>query len=254
MSPRKPAALAAFLCFLMLILAHASCFGQIEAASKYEPFEPICLDVKTDAPEGAKVNAVWRIEAPASYRQKSATEVFVWAPPGTYRVHALVWITRTVTVDGIEGQLLAGPPQEFNESFTVSGKPPPKPKPDPEPGPDPEPEGDSPFAESGLRVLIIYEVDDVAGYSKEHRSQIYGKELRQWAMANCVKASSGSTEFRCLDDDVVSGPNADQKWSQALRRPRSQLPWLVVGNGKSGFEGPLPKTLAETTALLERYR
>ena len=38
-----------------------------------------------------------------------------------------------------------------------------------------------------------------------------------------------------------------------MKRTRSSVPWLVVSNGVTGFEGPLPATEAEITAILTQF-
>ncbi len=42
-------------------------------------------------------------------------------------------------------------------------------------------------------------------------------------------------------------------WQAAMKRPRGSLPWIVVSNGTTGYEGPLPANLDATTALVLKY-
>ncbi len=54
-------------------------------------------------------------------------------------------------------------------------------------------------------------------------------------------------------DAGVDASQESQLWQDALKRKRGALPWLVISNGKSGFEGPLPATVDETLTLLKKY-
>jgi hypothetical protein len=118
--------------------------------------------------------------------------------------------------------------------------------------PPPEPEDESPFPGEGLRVLIVYELDELASYPSSQVNVLYSKELRVWAQQNCVKDSTGTAGLRILDQDTTA--DTPTQWTTAMARPRDSMPWLIVGNGKTGYEGPLPQTLAETISLLEKFK
>jgi hypothetical protein len=133
-------------------------------------------------------------------------------------------------------------------------KPDPKPEPDVEPKPDepkPHPVTPSPFSGDGVRVLVVYELDDVSSYSPEQMKTLYSKRLRTWAIENCAKDASGAPEMRIFDQHTAGQP---EQWQKLLAKPRQAMPWLIVGNGKKGYEGPLPATEAETIALLETFK
>lgn len=129
------------------------------------------------------------------------------------------------------------------------------PKPEPDPDPDPEPPKPDPsvvpIPGEGLRVLIIYEQDDQAKYSPDTIKQLYSLTLRKFLNEQCVKGANGLPEYRVLDEEVEGEPSI---WLTAIKRKRESLPWLIISNGKSGFEGPLPAKEADTKSLIERYK
>jgi hypothetical protein len=125
---------------------------------------------------------------------------------------------------------------------------PPAPTPTPTPTPDA-----APIKEPGLRVLIVYESADMAKYPSAQIAAIYSQEFWSLLNTNCVKGSDGKTpDWRFFDQNVdVSKESAI--WQAAMKRERKSLPWILVSNGVTGFEGPLPATLTETSELVRKY-
>lgn len=119
------------------------------------------------------------------------------------------------------------------------------------PGPGPTPdvvvEDKPPFKADKLSVLIVQQTEDVGKLSKAQREILQNStELRRWMKSN-------DADFRQFDADE-DGQFLDAKWKAAMAVPRQSLPWLVVANPKSGFTGPLPPTIEETLALLEKFK
>ena len=117
------------------------------------------------------------------------------------------------------------------------------PAPGPTPGPAPIP---APIPAEGLRVGIIYESADKARYTPKQLAVMASAELREYMRAKTV-------EYRIIDKDT---PITDSPlWKAVLDRPRTDLPWLVISNGKTGFEGPLPKDMTpeQAKALIAKY-
>lgn len=242
--------------------------AQITADSVYAPHEPIVLGIETSIEDGQEINAVWRVDSPAKLLKAGPSTVHIWAPPKAepYQVLALVYVTQTVEINGIRGDLLIGPPRDYATSFTVKANTPPKPPPDPGPGPEPpgpgpdpspepepepEPEpddrfGPSPFAGDGLRAVIVYEYDDIPSYESGLVDQLYSENLRSWARANMAQGAKG-VDFRIFDKDAIG----ESRWAELLQRERDAMPWLIAGNGRRGYEGPLPSTEEETIRLLQ---
>lgn len=132
---------------------------------------------------------------------------------------------------------------------TVDGlAPPPGPKP-PDP---PKPDETAPIKVPGLRVLVVYETQKISSMTRDQRSILYDADLRAWMTANCVKVN-GVPEWRMTDQNSPVALNSPI-WLEALQRPRATVPWLLISNGVSGYEGPLPATKADMMSLLEKYR
>lgn len=132
----------------------------------------------------------------------------------------------------------------------IPGPPVPPTPPGPTP-PVPPPPGPAPIPGDGLRVLIVYESSEVAKYAPGQITVLYAKDVRDYLNARCVKANNWP-EWRVFDKDADASGESDL-WKAALKRDRKTLPWLVVSNGRDGYEGPLPASVDEALALLKKY-
>jgi len=162
--------------------------------------------------------------------------VFMSPPDGVYRV----WLSGQVPVDGLD------PFSEILHTVTKGDS-----KPEPEPDDkdvEPEPDGDSsPIATDKLHVLVVYESGDATSLTSDQRDIIYGAESRQ------ALQSFAPDRFRIYDQDIDL-EFAPKEFREAMGVKRDSLPWLVMGNGKSGFSGPLDMTPAEFQKLLETHK
>lgn len=169
-----------------------------------------------------------------------AGDAVVLAQPGRYVV---VW---------------AGGGQLLTTDVSVGGTPIPTPLPvdPPKPVDPPTPvDPPAPIAVSGLYVLIVEETASRGELPAGQRAIIQGTgagSVREYLAAHCAKDSKGRPEFRVLDTDDDLARDS-KLWQEVWARPRKSVPWIVISNGKSGFEGPLPKSVAECLKLLEKF-
>lgn len=171
--------------------------------------------------------------------QMIETGVYVLSTPGT---HVL------------DVNVISESPLQWDDelvTITVGESPAPDPDPTPEPTPDPTPQpGDAPIEGPGLRVLFVSE--SAEPMSPAIQAIFYSPEISAWLNANCIKVD-GQPEFRRVDPDTqYTDPN--HRFAKALKRPRATLPWLIISNGTSGYEGPFPQTVATTLELLKRFQ
>lgn len=127
---------------------------------------------------------------------------------------------------------------------------PPKPPtpPDP-PTPDPPPIP----GVTGLHVLVLYESAELPKMPRGQSTILFSKTVRESLDLRCAVGPDGKTrQWRMWDKDV-NGADDSALWSGAMRRPRKSLPWVVISNGKTGFEGPLPATAGEFLDLVAKY-
>lgn len=110
----------------------------------------------------------------------------------------------------------------------------------------PPPPDVDPLPVSSLHVLIVEEMDERASLPASQVGIFTSTELRKWFEDNDV-------QWRIFDKDV-NLEHAEKKWQDAMKRERASLPWVIVSNGRTGWEGPLPKDTASLIQLLEQYR
>lgn len=120
-------------------------------------------------------------------------------------------------------------------------------------------DGDAPSSEvpidrMGLHVVIVVESAALAEMPEAQRQILFGMRTRLWLNDNCAKGEDGQPTWRVLDPDTEFPEGCDAVWCKALARDRTELPWVVVSNGKSGFEGPLPTNINDFLKLVEQYK
>lgn len=185
---------------------------------------------------GATVYADDQNRLPLQAKQINDQEWFIY---GTGTIHVFATLVHEDT----------SRPEIKKFSITVGPAPPP-PGPTPPPVPPPVPPNPSPFTEPGIRILIVYETNDVSTYSKEVTTILYSKAIRQWAVTSGAKDSKGHPELRILDKHTVV---EDAKWSRLLKDAPT-VPYLYIGNGTKGYSGPLPENEAAVLQLLETFK
>jgi hypothetical protein len=126
----------------------------------------------------------------------------------------------------------------------------PGPKPPKPPGPTP---GPAPIEGEGLRVLFVVESAEASKLPKGQQDILYGAASREILNRHCVKGDDGKTpDWRILDADSKYD-DTNNRWAKALNRPRQSMPWVIISNGNSGYEGPLPDSVEEFALLLDAY-
>lgn len=103
----------------------------------------------------------------------------------------------------------------------------------------------APIPEAGNHVLIVAETETQHALPAGQLDIITSNTWRQAWLAR-------GGQIRVLDPSHPH-PNDAPKWQAAMQRKRDSLPWAIVSNGKTGFEGPLPASLAAWDALLDAY-
>jgi hypothetical protein len=110
----------------------------------------------------------------------------------------------------------------------------------------PPPPDVEPLPVTSLHVLIVEEMDDRSTLPASQVDVFSNTDMRKWFVENNV-------QWRIFDEDQDMS-QAEKKWQDAMSRPRESTPWIMISNGQSGYEGPLPKTVADTIKMMEKYK
>lgn len=151
------------------------------------------------------------------------------------------------------------PPLPPTPPEPIPPQPPPGPVP-PEPKPDP-----APIPGPGFRVLMVYDNEHEKIIGPGQRLAIYGGTVREY-LIDKTTSNGESPGYRIYGDELdVSG---EEQWIRdAYKRAYDKSggvpanptnhpnfvgrPWIIISNGVSGFEGPIPDS--GTLELLKKY-
>jgi hypothetical protein len=115
----------------------------------------------------------------------------------------------------------------------------------PQPPQPPQPNKADPFGTPGFKVLIILEKTQQHELPASQIAIAFGRDTEQY-----VAAKGGSLAVLDKDDPAKALPKA---WQDAMKRPRTSLPWVLIGNGVTGYEGPLPTHEEEWKLKLKEF-
>ena len=179
-----------------------------------------------------------KTKPPQLLRTGDAKSRWFVSPPGVsqgqYRIRVMAW----------DGKFLRA------ETLVTVGQAPVPPDPGPDP-PDPGPTpGPAPIPAEGLHVLVVYEAQDAKDPVKQKQyNALCSAEVLGYLNA---KNRGG---WRIWDKDV-NVANEQKLWQDAFKRAKEKMnmmPWIIVSNGKAGWEGQLPNTKEEMLTLLKKY-
>jgi len=175
---------------------------------------------------------------------KDSKTAVVTAPKGRYRLLAYTALGDVPSAPAICTVIIGEAPPI-----------PPGPGPGPDPGPTPDPDVKPPIPVAGFRFLIVEESAERSKLPAAQREILGSTVLRLALSAACAKGPDGKTpEWRIFDKDAPMGAES-KLWQDAMARPRKSLPWLIMSNGVTGFEGPLPTSgVDEVLKMVEKYK
>lgn len=201
--------------------------------------------VTVSAPKGAGLY-FWTYSAGVTAIDKNDTLDITLAPKGSVVVNV-----KSVNAElDKDGKFIGFKTYTGSVTFTVGDVPVP-PGPDPKPDPKPDPVIPAPLPIAG--VLMIEESDDRAKITKGQYNALFGATMRDYLIANVAK-EDGQPALRILDKDQATLGMAKHWQDAAKRRPANfTTPWLIISNGVTGWEGPMPANEEDTKALITKY-
>ncbi len=114
-----------------------------------------------------------------------------------------------------------------------------------------EPVNPAPIPDPGFRVLIVYPAKGLGALPIPQSTMLTAQGLRDYLNSKCVK-NGNTAEWRIWPDSTVA-TGESELWQKAFGRSRKQVPWIVISNGTTGTEEPLPADLDSVIALMNKY-
>lgn len=233
--------LALFLVTLLALVAAVSAVrgGDVPLAVTGDTITTVrTLPFKVTAPAGADIY-IWRYPAGVKATKDGNVLTVTAAPDGELTVEI-----DTITADWSAKKLGQSSGQM---AFLVAASAPPWPR----PAPAPAARSAAPIPLLGLRVLILYEAPGLHKLPKGQYAALFSRTLQQYLDTVCTADAQTPSRKAWWVLDVADSRNANlaKPWQDALKRERKSLPWLIVSDGVTGHEGPLP---ADEDAIKKR--
>jgi hypothetical protein len=127
------------------------------------------------------------------------------------------------------------------------------PGPTPPQPPDPFGNGTSARGPPAFRVFICYDPKTLPSLPPAQETILYAQAVRDYLQAHCATGPDGKTKEYRIWPAQVDASAESALWQKVAKRPEATLPWIVIGNGTTGWEGPLPKDTEATLELLKKY-
>jgi hypothetical protein len=115
------------------------------------------------------------------------------------------------------------------------------------PAPPPNP---APIPLPGFRVLVVYDKDTL---TDAQQGIVFGRAVRDYLDAHCVKGEDGKTPDRRIYPYGVDASGEAQWIRDVMQRHPGEKSYFVVSNGKDGYSGPLPENADKALEILKRY-
>jgi hypothetical protein len=250
---------------VVTLLITPLCWAQpkITGPSTIAQYKMVKLKVEGSDPSAGYI---WDVDTPSPLKRaivkpsrggdEDSVDIEEWGsycyfvgPPGNYRVKVRVISFDTKEIITLRhsvlimGQVPPDPPD-----------PGPGPKPPDPPGPKPPTPGPSPISGTGLQVLLIEESADRAKLPEKQLQILASPAVKAYLNSHCGPDDDYPKAWAFFDKDVDTS-GLHKKWQDAVKRPRTQTPWLIIASNsdKGSYEGPLPASVEEMLTLLKKY-
>lgn len=186
--------------------------------------------------------------------------LYVGKPKTTGEVDVTLIPTKKVILVDKEGKESLGPitradvtQRLVDVDAGMGPQPPPDPKPVDPVIPPPQPK-DVPLSagDGKMRVLIVFDQLD-ANMTPAQREVIFGADVRDYVLKNSAKDGFRIFSIQTIEADPRFR-NEDKIWKDAVARKRDAVPWTIISNGKTFYEGKLPEGEKAFFAEADKYK
>lgn len=200
--------------------------------------------VKVTAPAGAGYYA-WTVPPSVTYTRAHNVITVTAAPKGSHKI-TVAAVSGKVGPDKVTVEFLV----DEGETTLVVGD-----VPGPDPGPKPPDPPVPPAPVGDLRVLEVHEESELPKLTLEQLRIIRGPKFRDVLKSKCGpdKSTADGKAYWMIDKDSDVS-RLPKFWQDAMKRPRTELPFLHIFKGETPvYEGPLPTTEAGAIALVLKH-
>lgn len=188
-------------------------------------------------------------EVPDKNEKGESVESFIFTgPPGSYKVRT--WVS-------VGGKLSHKDTLVTIKPLAPPTPPPVPPTPGPLPPPTPVPPQDNPIPinSPGLRVLILYDSQQLGKYSQNQVAMLNDPQLRSYLASNCA-VNNGVPEARYWSKAINIVNESDPLKQMMSEAKPASYPWLVVANGTSSYQGPIPTDVKQGDIIntIDKYK
>lgn len=162
----------------------------------------------------------------------------------------LYWVGVSTTVDGLASQPVW---VQIKVGIPPPPVPPIPPVPPVPPVPPPSP---APIPLPGLRVMMIFDKAKATTRPVGQTALLYSAQMHKFMDGLSVMGPDNKQhEWRIWPSDLKPADTQYEAkhWKDVYARPRSSSEWLIISNGVSGYEGPLPASMDEAKALIQKF-
>jgi hypothetical protein len=108
-------------------------------------------------------------------------------------------------------------------------------------------------------MLVLREMDGTSQLPPQQAAIFTSSAIVGWVRDNMVKDTDGKPMARTLDDDYTASQLSNlpatlrNAYPDVVKEAAGRLPWVAISDGTTGYSGPLPATIQDMMALLNKY-
>lgn len=101
--------------------------------------------------------------------------------------------------------------------------------------------------------MIVEDANMRTKLPRPQQAIMFDSSLRDYLDSKCVMGKDGKTREWRIWPTGADYSKTEKHWQDVMKRERKSLPWIIISDGKTGYEGPLPENVDKTLELIKKY-